>query len=79
MRSMVYIYIYIFILCTLLFKYVSKMSIWNHENWIANFDWIRCQNFSLKTKFILGFYFLLLFIYINYIRWVYTVHILYTF
>ena len=57
MRSVVYIYIYI--LCTLLFVYKSKMSIWDYENWIANFDCIRCQNFSLKTKFILGFFYYL--------------------
>ena len=55
MRSMVYIYIYI--LCTLLFIYISKKGIWDHENWIANFDCICCQNFSLKTEFILGFFF----------------------
>ena len=33
------------------------MSISDHENWIANFDCIRYQNFSLKTKFILGFFY----------------------
>ena len=54
------------------------MSISDHENLIANFDCIRYQNFSLKTKFILVF-FLLLFIYTNYIRWVYTIHVLYMF
>ena len=47
----------LYILCTLLFIYMSKMSIWDHEDWIANFDCIGCQNFSLKTKFILGFYY----------------------
>ena len=35
------------------------MSIWDHENWIADFDCICCQNFSLKIKFILGFYYYL--------------------
>ena len=60
-----FIYIYIYILWTLLFIYTSKMSIWDHENWIANFDCIRCQNFSLKTKFILGFYYYYLFILIT--------------
>ena len=33
------------------------MSISDHENWIANFDCIHCQNFSLKTKFILSLYY----------------------
>ena len=33
------------------------MSIRDHENWIVNFDCINYQNFSLKTKFILGFFF----------------------
>ena len=32
------------------------------ENYTTNFDCIYCQNFSMKTKFILGF-----FIYIDYI------------
>ena len=41
------------------------MSISDHENWIANFDCIRYQNFSLKTKFILGFYYYYLFILIT--------------
>ena len=54
MISMIYIYIYI--LCMLLFIYMSKMSIWDYENWIANFDCIRCQNFSMKTKFILSLF-----------------------
>ena len=31
------------------------MSVWDHENWITNFDCICCQNFNLKTKFILGY------------------------
>ena len=35
------------------------MSISDHENWIANFDCIRYQNFSLKTKFTLGYYYYL--------------------
>ena len=38
---------------------MNKMIIWDHENWTANFDCIRCQNFSLKTKFIPGFYYYL--------------------
>ena len=54
--------------------YMSKMSGRNHENWITNFDGISYQNFSLKTKFILDF-----FIYIDYISWVYTIHMLYMF
>ena len=33
------------------------MSIRDHENWIVNFDCIHCQNFSLKTKFILSLYY----------------------
>ena len=40
--------------------YMSKMSSRNHENWITNFDGICYQNFSLKTKFILGFFFFIL-------------------
>ena len=42
---------------------------------VSNFDCICCQNFSLKTKFILGFFF----IYIDYISWVYKNHLLYMF
>ena len=55
--------------------YMNKMSGRNHENWTTNFDCICCQNFSLKTKFIPVF----LFIYIYYISWVYTIHMLYMF
>ena len=61
----------------LLVLYMNKMSICDHENLIANFDCICCQNLSLKTKFIPGFIYL--FIYIDYIRWVYKIHILYMF
>ena len=50
------------IICTLLFIYMSKMSIWDHEIWIANFNCIHCQNFSLKTKFILSFIYLFILI-----------------
>ena len=39
------------------------MSISDHENWIANFDCIRYQNFSLKTKFILGFFIIIIYLY----------------
>ena len=46
----------------------------DHENWTPNFNCIYCQNLSLKTKFILGF-----FIYIDYISWVYKNHLLYMF
>ena len=35
------------------------MSGRDHENLTTNFDCIYCQNFSMKTKFILGFYFIL--------------------
>ena len=43
---------------------MSKMSIRDHENWIANFDCIRCQNFSLKTKFILSYLFIYYYLFI---------------
>ena len=33
------------------------MSGKDHENLITNFDCIYCQNFSMKTKFILGFFY----------------------
>ena len=52
---------------TLLSIYMSKMSGRDHENLKTNFDCIYCQNFSMKTKFILSFLFY--FIYINYISW----------
>ena len=39
------------------------MSISDHENLIANFDCIRYQNFSLKTKFILGFFIIIIYLY----------------
>ena len=42
---------------------MSKMGGKDHENLTTNFDCIYCQNFSMKTKFILGF--LLLFILIT--------------
>ena len=32
----------------------------DHENLTTNFDCICCQNFSKKTKFILGFLFILI-------------------
>ena len=40
------------------------MSDKNHENLTTNFDCIYCQNFSMKIKFIFGFFFL---IYIDYV------------
>ena len=39
---------------------MSKTSGRVHENLTTNFDCIYCQNFSMKTKFILVFFFLLL-------------------
>ena len=44
---------------TLLSIYMSKMSGRDHKNLTTNFDSIYCQNFSMKTKFILGFLFYL--------------------
>ena len=43
--------------CTLLSIYMSKISGRVHENLTTNFDCIYCQNFSMKTKFILVFYY----------------------
>ena len=43
---------------TLLSIYMSKMSSIDHENLTTNFDCIYYQNFSMKTKFILGFLFI---------------------
>ena len=66
----IYIYIYMYVcmyVWTLLSIYISKMSGRDHENLKTNFDCIYCQNFSMKTKFILSFLFY--FIYINYISW----------
>ena len=37
--------------------YMRKMSGRDHKNLTTNFDCIYCQNFSMKTKFILGFLF----------------------
>ena len=34
---------------------MSKISGRDHENLTTNFDCIYCQNFSMKTKFILFF------------------------
>ena len=36
------------------------MSGRDHENLITNFDCIYCQNFSMKTKFIRGFLFIMI-------------------
>ena len=61
----IYIYIYMYVcmyVWTLLSIYISKMSGRDHENLTINFDCIYFQNFSMKTKLILG-----LFIYIHYI------------
>ena len=38
---------------------MSKMNGKDHENLTTNFDCICCQNFSMKTKLILDFLFLL--------------------
>ena len=51
---------------TLLSIYMSKMSGRDHENLTTNFNCIYCQNFSMKTKFILDLY---IYIYIDYISW----------
>ena len=40
--------------------YMSKMSGRDHENLTTNFDCFYCQNFSMKTKLILGFLFILM-------------------
>ena len=45
---------------TLLSIYISKMSSRDYENLTTNFDCIYCQNFSMKTKLILGFLFILM-------------------
>ena len=52
MRSMVFIYI-----MNVTFYIHKQDEYLRYENWIANFDCIRCKNFSLKIKFILGFYY----------------------
>ena len=39
---------------------MSKMSGKDHENLTTNFDCICCQNFSMKTKLVLGFLFILI-------------------
>ena len=43
---------------TLLSIYISNMSGIDHEDLTINFDCIYCQNFCMKTKFILGFIYL---------------------
>ena len=58
-------YVCIMYVWTLLSMYMSKMSGRDHENLTTDFNCIYCQNFSMKTKFILGFLFY--FIYIDYI------------
>ena len=40
--------------------YMSKMSGKDHENLTTNFDCIYFQNFSMKTKFILFYFFILI-------------------
>ena len=45
---------------TLLSKYMSKMSGRDHENLTTNFYCIYYQNFSMKTKLILEFLFILI-------------------
>ena len=58
MRSMVSIYIYIYIYIMYVTVYIHEQDEYlTYENWTANFDCIHCQNFSLKTKFILDFFF----------------------
>ena len=52
------------------------MSISDHENWIANFDCIRYQNFSLKTKFILGFFFIIIYLYLLHYVGLHNTHII---
>ena len=39
---------------------MSKMNGKDHENLTTNFDCICCQNFSMKTKLVLGFLFILI-------------------
>ena len=63
----IYIYIYICVcMCTRTLQsiYMSKINGKDYEYLTTNFDFIYCQNFSMKTIFILVF-----FIYINYISW----------
>ena len=46
----------------LLSIYLSKISGRDHENLTTNFDYIYFQNFSVKTKFILGLFILITFV-----------------
>ena len=55
----VYMYIGMYVR-TLLSIYMSNMSGIDHEDLTINFDCIYCQNFCMKTKFILGFIYLYL-------------------
>ena len=57
---------------TLLSIYMSKISGKDHENLTTNFDCLYFQNFSMKTKFILGFCFcfcFFVFFNIDYTSW----------
>ena len=54
---------------------MSKISGRDHENLTTNFDCIYCQNFSMKTKFILFFFFLIFFILITLVGLNYTINI----
>ena len=51
----IYMYVWRYI-HTLLFIYMSNMSGRDHEDLTTNFDCIYCQNFCMKTKFILGLF-----------------------
>ena len=43
---------------TLLFIYMSKINGRDYEYLTTNFDFIYCQNFSIKSRFILDFIYL---------------------
>ena len=44
-------------ICTLLSIYMSKINGRDYEYMTTDFDFINCQNFSMKTRFILNYLF----------------------
>ena len=61
-------------ICTLLSIYMSKINGRDYEYMTTDFDFINCQNFSMKTRFILN-YLLFFFILITLVG-LHNIHVL---
>ena len=63
-------------ICTLLSMYMSKINGRDYEYMTTDFDFINCQNFSMKTRFILNYLFIYLFFILITLVGLHNIHVL---